>query len=72
MRCECPHHIADLLMAVTSFEHYSATCEIEQPADAAEHRYLQATAASARMLFEDALIRLARAEGISVDAVAEP
>ncbi len=71
IRCECPHHIADLLMAVTSFEEYSATCEVEQPADAEEHRYLRATAASARMLFEDALVRLARAEGISVEAVDE-
>ncbi|MEM7404993.1 MAG: MerR family transcriptional regulator [Pseudomonadota bacterium] len=66
MRCECPNHIADLLMAVMSFEAYSATCEVEQPADAAEHRYLRVTAASARMLFEDALVRLARAEGISL------
>ncbi len=71
IRCECPHHIADLLMAVTSFEEYSATCEVEQPADAEEHRYLRATAASARMLFEDALVRLARAEGLSVEAVDE-
>ena len=58
-------------MAVTSFERYSATCEVEQPDDAEEHRYLRATAASARMLFEDALVRLARAEGISISTVGE-
>lgn len=64
MRCECPNHIADLLIDITAFERYSADCEVEQPADAEEHRHLRATAASARMLFEDALSRLASAEGI--------
>lgn len=49
---------------IMAFERCSADCEVEQPADAEKHRYLRATAASARMQFKDALSRLASAENI--------
>ncbi len=66
MACECPHHLAELLMAVSAFERYSLDCEDTQPHDAQLHGFLGATAASARVLFEDALVEVARAEGISL------
>jgi len=61
--CECPHHLVDLLRSLGTFERYSAECANRSPADALLHQYLQRVAASARALFEDALVRVARAEG---------
>jgi hypothetical protein len=64
--CECPHHLVDLLRSLGTFERYSAECANRSPADALLHQYLQRVAASARALFEDALVRVARAEGRSL------
>ena len=64
--CECPHHVVELLQSLGTFERYSAECANRGPADAVLHRYLQRVAGSARVLFEDALIRIARAEGIAL------
>ncbi len=64
--CECPHHVIELLLSLGAFERYSADCENRSPADAALHRYLQRVAGSARVLFEDALVRVASAEGLAL------
>jgi DNA-binding transcriptional MerR regulator len=64
--CECPHHLVDLLRSLGTFERYSAECANRSPADALLHQYLQRVAASARVLFEDALVRVARAEGYAL------
>jgi DNA-binding transcriptional MerR regulator len=64
--CECPHHVVELLLSLGTFERYSAECENRSPADAALHRYLQRVAGSARALFEDALVLVARAEGLAL------
>ena len=64
--CECPHHLVEILLNLGTFERYSAECENRGPADAVLHRYLQRIAGSARVLFEDALVRVARAEGIAL------
>ena len=66
VQCECPHHLADLWFSLRAFEEYSAACENRNPADAALHHYLWATAARARASFEEALIRVADAEGIEL------
>lgn len=66
LHCECPHHVVDLLASLGAFERYSAECANRSPADAALHRYLERVAGSARVLFEDALVRIARAEGLSL------
>ena len=63
LHCECPRHLVELLQSVETFERYSAECANRSPADALLHRHLQHVAGSARVLFEDALIRVARAEG---------
>jgi hypothetical protein len=45
------------------FERYSAECENRSLPDADLHRYLHRVAGAARAFFEEALVRLARAEG---------
>jgi MerR family transcriptional regulator, light-induced transcriptional regulator len=62
--CECPSHLAELLLQVSSFEKYSRDCANRSAADAQLHIYLQQVAGSARMLFEKALERVAVAEGL--------
>jgi DNA-binding transcriptional MerR regulator len=62
--CECPRHLADLVTMLGQFEAYSADCETRQPADVALHAYLYRVAGHARAMMEEALLTLARAEGI--------
>jgi len=64
VRCECPRYVVDLLLSLRAFERYSAECEDRSPADAELHRHLERVAGSARVLFEEALVRVAQAEGI--------
>jgi DNA-binding transcriptional MerR regulator len=66
VECECPRHLADLLRMLGSFERYSAACESRNPRDAELHRDLANTTGEARMLLEEALLRVARAEGLNV------
>jgi hypothetical protein len=62
--CECPRHVAELLVQLSHFEDYSAQCASRGPADAALHAYLGRVAATSRALFETALERLALHEGL--------
>ena len=62
--CECPRHLADLLMMVGSFERYSAQCASRNQDDAKLHQELQRAAGSARAILETAMECLARAEGL--------
>jgi hypothetical protein len=64
IHCECPRHLVDLLQMLTSFERYSAQCENRNEEDASLHRDLHYTAAHARSALEQALVRVAQAEGI--------
>jgi MerR family transcriptional regulator, light-induced transcriptional regulator len=64
--CECPRHVADLLMQLAHFEAYSADCANRDAADAALHEQLRQATAGARMLMEQALEQLARHEGIAL------
>jgi MerR family transcriptional regulator, light-induced transcriptional regulator len=66
LACECPRHVAELLMQLSSFEAYSAGCTHRGAADAQLHAYLQQVAGAARSLFEAALERVARHEGLSL------
>jgi MerR family transcriptional regulator, light-induced transcriptional regulator len=70
--CECPHHVVELLLCLGTFERYSAECENRSPADAALHRYLQRVAGSARAMFEDALVLIAKAEGLALPDGSRP
>ena len=64
--CECPRHVAELLIQLSNFETYSADCTNRSPADAQLHAYLQRVASASRSLFETALERVARHEGLTL------
>lgn len=62
--CECPRHLAELLMMVGSFERYSAQCESRSDADAHLHMTLHQAAGQARGILEVAMSRLLQTEGM--------
>ena len=62
--CECPRHVAELLMQLSHFEAYSAECQHRNVADAELHAYLQQVAGTARARFEAALEHVALHEGL--------
>ena len=66
LACECPRHLAELLMQLSSFEVYSAGCVNRSPADAGLHAYLQRVAGTSRVLLEAALESVARHEGLDL------
>ncbi len=69
VKCECPHHLADLITNLAAFEAYSAQCESGSPEDAALHAYLHVTTARARAMMEEALARVADAERIELEEI---
>lgn len=66
IRCECPHHLSDLILGLLAFEDYSAHCESLNPEDAALHRFLGTSTSRARVILEQMLARVAEAEGIDL------
>ncbi len=64
LACECPSHLAQLLLQISNFETYSGDCASRTAADAQLHANLQRVAGLARMLFETALEQVAMAEGL--------
>ncbi|MGK5019460.1 MerR family transcriptional regulator [Janthinobacterium sp. LB2P10] len=68
VHCECPRHMSEILLMINSFERYSAQCAVRNVDDALLHEQLGQAAAAARMVLEDALLQLARAEGLPLPA----
>lgn len=68
LACECPNHIAKLLIDINAFEAYSMACEDSDPAEQALHEKLAQISAQARALFEDALVAVAVADGLELKA----
>ncbi len=66
VKCECPHHLAELVFALRAFEDYSTECENSSDADAALHAYLHNATGHARAILESALARIITAEGIEL------
>lgn len=64
--CECPHHVAELITQLASFEQYSQECLNNSVEDAQLHAYLAYISGTARALFEQALERVAQHEGIAL------
>ena len=62
--CECPRHVAELLVQLSHFEDYSVACGHRNVADAELHAYLRQVAAASRALFEAALEHVALHEGL--------
>ena len=67
IECECPTHIAELIIRLAAFERYSNECTTSNPAQQSLHRYLGRTAAQSRASFEAALARVAAMEGIDLE-----
>jgi DNA-binding transcriptional MerR regulator len=66
IECECPKHIVDLVLNLGGFERYSAECASRSPSDVVLHLELQRAAGLARSIMEQALERVAIAEGIEL------
>lgn len=64
IKCECPQHLADLIIALNAFEAYSVQCENQNDKDAALHNYLHKMTAQARHTMETALAHLLEVEQI--------
>lgn len=62
--CDCPRHLAEILMMIGSFERYSMQCIARNEEDAQLHQELMRAAGQARGILEEAMDRLARAEGL--------
>ena len=69
--CECPRHVAELLMQLSHFESYSAECEHRNAADAELHAYLRRVATASRARFEAALEHVALHEGLLLPSPAQ-
>ncbi len=64
--CECPRHLAGLLMSLNGFVSYSEQCQDTSPKDAVIHRFLRNMAADAIASVEAGLELVLRAEDISM------
>lgn len=62
--CECPKHLAEILLTLGSFERYSRECGSRNPADAELHQSLLQAAVQARVCLESALLQVVVAEGL--------
>lgn len=67
LQCECPNHIAQLLLDISAFERYSMECEDSDPAERALHARLRLISANARALFEEAMADVAENENLELD-----
>ena len=66
VKCECPQHLANIILQLTQFETYSALCENRDARDARLHARLRLMTARARNVMESALQEVIEAEGIVV------
>ena len=64
--CECPNHLAELIVSLTAFEQYSSECANRNDNDAQMHAQLNQSACLARSVLEESLVRLMAFEGIAV------
>ncbi len=65
VQCECPNHLADLLMKLNAFERYSLECESLNIKDAAMHAMMYSASGHCREFLEEVLRRLMAHEGIA-------
>lgn len=66
IKCECPHHLAELVFSLTAFEKYSSECESQNMEDAELHAYLGHATAKARHIIENALDKVIEIENIQI------
>jgi len=70
VRCECPHHLVDLIANLSAFEAYSEECEVLDVDDAALHAFLHSATARARSMLETALAKVMEADDIRLEDAA--
>jgi len=66
VKCECPHHLAELVFSLTAFEKYTSECESLNLEDAELHAYLGNATAKARHIIETALDKVIEIENIQI------
>ncbi len=66
VECECPNQVADLVLALSAFETYSAQCQNKNEKDAAMHRLLARVTGHARSVMEYGLKELCAFERIDL------
>jgi len=71
IKCECPHHLSELILSLSRFEQYSVECENRSREDAALHAFLHVQTARARAMLEEALVKLIEVEGLSLELTAD-
>ena len=64
--CECPNHLAELIVSLNAFERYSSECANRDDKDAQLHAQLGESAGQARVILEESLSRLIEIEGIVI------
>ncbi|MGF1512012.1 MAG: MerR family transcriptional regulator [Myxococcota bacterium] len=64
--CECPHHLAQIVETLVSFEDYSAKCANQSPEDEVIHTALRRGTGQARTQMERLLARLVEYEGFEL------
>ena len=64
--CECPNHLAELIINLTAFEKYSSECANRNEEDVQLHSQLNQAAGASRLILEESLIRWMEIEGIEV------
>ncbi len=67
LHCECPNHIAKLLIDITGFEKYCLQCKDDDPKEKALHAQLAEMTARARTIFESALRSVAVVDGLDLN-----
>lgn len=67
VQCECPHHLATILVQLGAFEAYSKACINQSPADAELHEMLARETGRARHIMETMLTQVCEVDGISLD-----
>lgn len=64
IQCECPRHLAELIIQLSAFQRYSDACLSRSPRDALLHRRLGNVANRAVQLLETALAEVVRHEDL--------
>lgn len=64
--CECPNHLAELVVSLSAFEQYSSECANRNDSDRELHAHLNQSAGFARAILEDCLIKVMEIEGIKI------
>jgi MerR family transcriptional regulator, light-induced transcriptional regulator len=64
--CECPNHLAELIINLSAFEKYSSECANRNQEDAQLHSQLNQAAGASRLILEESLVRLMEIEGIEI------